>query len=45
MKKLIDIPDELVIDLKVLAAKANMSLKAFIENEIKKIVTTKTKHK
>lgn len=32
MKKLIDIPDEIVIDLKILAAKENKSLKSYIQD-------------
>jgi hypothetical protein len=44
MKKLIDIQDEIVIDLKVLAAKKNLSLKAFIQSELSLLVE-KTKKK
>lgn len=44
MKKLIDIPDGIVVDLKVLAAKANLSLKAFIEKQLSDLVS-KTKKK
>ena len=40
MKKLIDIPDEYIKELKVIAAKSDSrSLKSFIENEINSIVT------
>jgi hypothetical protein len=38
MTKLIDIPNEILIDLKVLAAKKNLSLKAYIEHELSKLV-------
>lgn len=34
MKKLIDIPDEFVHDLKIIAAKANVSVKKWLENII-----------
>jgi len=32
MKKLIDIPDEILTDLKILAAKANKDLKNYIQD-------------
>jgi len=35
MRKLIDIPDEILIDLKILAAKANKSLKRYIEDSLR----------
>jgi hypothetical protein len=38
MKKIIDIPDKLVIDLKILAAKDQKPLKNFIESQLEKIV-------
>jgi hypothetical protein len=34
MKKLIDIPDEIVQDLKILAIKQNKDLKNFIQDEL-----------
>lgn len=38
MKKLIEIPDEILQDLKILAVKSNKDLKNFIQNELKKLV-------
>jgi hypothetical protein len=38
MKKLIDVPDEILIELKVLAAKSNMPVKNFIERELTKLI-------
>lgn len=38
MKKLIDIPDKILIDLKILAAKDQKPLKTFIESQLEKIV-------
>jgi hypothetical protein len=38
MKKLIDIPEEIVQDLKILAVKANTNLKNYIEKELVNIV-------
>lgn len=43
MRKLIDIKDEILIDLKVLAALENKCLKIFIENELEKLVKDKKK--
>lgn len=37
MKKLIDIPDDIVIDLKVQAAKKNQDLKNWIESQLREI--------
>ena len=38
MKKLIDIPDEIVQDLKILAVKENKDLKNFIQDKLKELV-------
>jgi hypothetical protein len=38
MKKIIDIPDEIVQDLKILAVKKNKDLKNFIQDELVKLV-------
>lgn len=38
MKKLIDIPDDILVDLKILAAKANMPLKNFIQKVLTDLV-------
>ena len=38
MKKLIDIPEEILEDLKILAVKAKKPLKNFIQDELKKLV-------
>ena len=38
MKKLIDIPEEIVKDLKKMAIDADKDLKNFIQDELKKIV-------
>ena len=38
MKKLIDIPDGILQELKILAVKSNKDLKNFIQDEIKKLV-------
>lgn len=38
MKKLIDIPNEILEDLKILAVKSNKDLKNFIQDELKKLV-------
>ena len=38
MKKIIDIPDEILQELKILAVKANKDLKNFIQDELKKLV-------
>jgi hypothetical protein len=38
MKKIIDIPDEIVVDLKILAVKANKDLKNFIQEALKNLV-------
>lgn len=39
MNKIIHIPDEIVIPLKVLAAKSNVSLKKYIEIKLREIVS------
>lgn len=38
MKKIIDIPDEIVKDLKILAVNANKDLKNFIQDKLKALV-------
>jgi len=38
MKKIIDIPDEIVEPLKIMAVKAKKPLKNYIEDELKKLV-------
>jgi len=38
MKKLIDIPEEILEDLKILAVKEKKPLKNFIQDELKKLV-------
>jgi len=38
MRKLIDIPNEILQDLKILAVKSNKDLKNFIQDELKKLV-------
>lgn len=38
MKKLIDIPNEILQELKILAVKSNKDLKNFIQDELKKLV-------
>lgn len=38
MKKLIDIPDEIVRDLKILAVKQDKDLKNFIQDELVSLV-------
>lgn len=38
MKKLIDISEEILQELKILAVKSNKDLKNFIQDELKKIV-------
>ena len=44
MKKIIDIPNEIVEDLQIIAIKEKMSLKKFIESKLIDIVKlTKTK--
>ena len=43
MKKLIDIPEEIVQDLKILAVKENKDLKNFIQDKLKELVKTKKK--
>ena len=42
MKKNIDIPDEILQDLKILAVKANKDLKNFIQNVLISLVKTPT---
>lgn len=44
MKKLIDIPEEIVQDLKILAVKADTNLKNYIEKELVKIVKKSKKY-
>jgi hypothetical protein len=47
MKKLIDIPEEIVQDLKILAIKQNKDLKNFIQDELVSLVRgekKRTKH-
>lgn len=43
MKKLIDIPEEIVQDLKILAVKQNKDLKNFIQDELVKLVKKNNK--
>ncbi len=38
MKKIIDIPDEILKELKILAVNSNKDLKNFIQDELKKLV-------
>ena len=38
MKKIIDIPNEILQELKILAVKSNKDLKNFIQDELKKLV-------
>jgi len=38
MRKIIDIPEEILQDLKILAVKSNKDLKNFIQDELKKLV-------
>jgi hypothetical protein len=38
MKKIIDIPNEIVQDLKILAVKSDKDLKNFIQDELVKLV-------
>jgi hypothetical protein len=38
MKKIIDIPDEIVQDLKILAVKSDKDLKNFIQDELVQLV-------
>lgn len=38
MRKVIDIPEEILEDLKILAVKSNKDLKNFIQDELKKLV-------
>jgi hypothetical protein len=38
IKKIIDIPDEIVQDLKILAVKSDKDLKNFIQDELVKLV-------
>jgi hypothetical protein len=38
MRKVIDIPDEIVESLQILAVKAKKDLKNFIQDELKKLV-------
>ena len=38
MKKIIDIPNEILQKLKILAVKSNKDLKNFIQDELKKLV-------
>ena len=45
MKKLIDIPEEIVQDLKILAIKKNKDLKNFIQDELFSLVRGKKKNK
>jgi NTP pyrophosphatase (non-canonical NTP hydrolase) len=44
MKKLIDVPADLLTDLKILAAKAGVPVKLFIEQELIKLIK-KSKNK
>ena len=44
MRKLIDIPDDILTDLKILAAKSNKPLKLFIESILIKIVKKNRKN-
>lgn len=43
MKKLIDIPNEILQDLKIMAVKENKDLKNFIQDKLKELVKTKKK--
>jgi len=45
MRKIIDIPDELLQDLKILAVKKNVSFKKFIEQHLVKLVRKSKKPK
>jgi hypothetical protein len=38
MRKIIDIPNEILQELKILAVKSNKDLKNFIQDELKKLV-------
>jgi hypothetical protein len=38
MKKIIDIPNEILQELKILAVKSNKDLKNFIQDELRKLV-------
>jgi hypothetical protein len=38
MKKIIDIPETILQELKILAVKSNKDLKNFIQDELKKLV-------
>ena len=38
MKKIIDIPNEILQELKIFAVKSNKDLKNFIQDELKKLV-------
>ena len=38
MRKVIDIPNEILQELKILAVKSNKDLKNFIQDELKKLV-------
>ena len=38
MKKIIDIPEDILQDLKILAVKSDKDLKNFIQDELKKLV-------
>lgn len=40
MKKIIDISEEILEDLKILAVKSKKDLKNFIQDELKKLVET-----
>ena len=44
MKKIIDIPDEIVQDLKILAVKSDKDLKNFIQDELVKLVRDSKKN-
>jgi len=41
MKKIIDIPNEILIDLKIMAVKQNKNLKQFIQDKLVELVKTK----
>lgn len=41
MKKLIDIPNGILIDLKIMAVKENKNLKQFIQDKLVEMVKTK----
>ena len=41
MKKIIDIPNEILIDLKIMAVKENKNLKQFIQDKLVELVKTK----